>query len=331
MRSRTRHLSTPESPAPRCLQFQLFGKFRVTRDDIEVQGLESHRVQELLAFLLLNRHRPFARGPLAETLWGDEATAGQAQKHLRQALWQLHTSLDPDPAAPVEPILLVQENFVQLNPRAGLSSDVAAFESVARAYTEVPGSALSADAVDAHHAAVQLYSGDLLEGCVQEWCLQERERLQMMYLVLLDKLIGWCEAGGAFETGLAYGAAVLQIDRAHERTHQRLMRLHYLAGDRAAALRQFERCATALDEDLGVRPGRRTLALHELIRADRDEEIASMSLRGRPASTLHDTATGVTPLQRVRVQLERVRAEVADLVQGVEREIRAVERSLGPD
>ena len=325
MRSRARHTTASEPPS---IQVQVFGKFRVTRDDVEVPGLESHRVQELLAFLLLNRHRPFARGPLAEALWGEEATANQAQKHLRQALWQLHTSLDPDPSAPVEPILLVEENFVQLNPKAGLTSDVAAFEAVAQAYTEVPGSALSADAVDAHRAAVQLYTGDLLEGCLQEWCLQERERLQMLYLVLLDKLIGWCEAGGALETGLAYGAAVLHIDRAHERTHQRLMRLHYLAGDRAAALRQFERCVTALQEDLGVRPGRRTLLLHELIRADRDEAIASMSLHGRAFSADPDTGT---PLQRVRLQLERVRAELAELVQGVDREILAVDRSLGMD
>ena len=35
------------------------------------------------------------------------------------------------------------------------------------------------------HASV--YDGDLFDGCYQDWCLLERERLQNVYLVLLDK------------------------------------------------------------------------------------------------------------------------------------------------
>jgi DNA-binding SARP family transcriptional activator len=46
------------------------------------------------------------------------------------------------------------------------------------------------------------------------------------------------------------------------------MRLYYRAGDRTAALRQFERCITALCEELDVRPGKRTLVLYDQIRKD---------------------------------------------------------------
>ena len=44
-----------------------------------------------------------------------------------------------------------------------------------------------------------------------------------------------------FAEPLAYGARILHCDRARERTHRRLMRLHFLAGDRTAALRQYPR------------------------------------------------------------------------------------------
>jgi hypothetical protein len=44
-----------------------------------------------------------------------------------------------------------------------------------------------------------------------------------------------------------------------------LMRLYYLNGDRAAALRQYEQCATILDEELGVKPSKRTIALYKQI------------------------------------------------------------------
>jgi DNA-binding SARP family transcriptional activator len=56
---------------------------------------------------------------------------------------------------------------------------------------------------------------------------------------------------------------------AHERIHRRLMRLYYLAGDRTAALRQYERCVTLLREELGVDPSERTVALYRQIRSGR--------------------------------------------------------------
>jgi hypothetical protein len=44
--------------------------------------------------------------------------------------------------------------------------------------------------------------------------------------------------------------------------------LHYLAGDRTGALRQYEHCIAALKEELGVNPSRHTVALCEQMRLD---------------------------------------------------------------
>src|SRR4029079_7650562 len=89
-----------------------------------------------------------------------------------------------------------------------------------------------------------------------------------LYLAMLGKLMGYCEAHHEYETGLTYGACILHYDRAHEQTHRRLMRLNYLAHDRTAALHQYERCVAALDEELDVKPDKRTIALYNQIRAD---------------------------------------------------------------
>ena len=61
---------------------------------------------------------------------------------------------------------------------------------------------------------------------------------------------------------------MLCLDRAHERTHQRMLRLLYLSGDRAGALRQYERCVKALAEELDVKPTAKTLELHRQVRTD---------------------------------------------------------------
>jgi DNA-binding SARP family transcriptional activator len=93
---------------------------------------------------------------------------------------------------------------------------------------------------------------------------------------MLDKLMDYCEARQEYETGLAYGARILRYDRARERTHRRLMRSHYLAGNRTDALRQYRRCVAALDEELGVPPSKQTVELYERIRADRLEQTSAV-------------------------------------------------------
>jgi DNA-binding SARP family transcriptional activator len=98
--------------------------------------------------------------------------------------------------------------------------------------------------------------------------LYERTRLQLVFLSILDKLVTYCETHNAFDEGLAYGMRILRYDRASERAHRQIMRLHYLKGDRTAALRQYQQCVATLDEELGVLPSQRTTHLHKQIQAD---------------------------------------------------------------
>jgi hypothetical protein len=55
-------------------------------------------------------------------------------------------------------------------------------------------------------------------------------------------LMAYSESRLDYDSGLAFGGRALRQHRARERTYYRLMRLHYLAGDRAGAIRQFQRC-----------------------------------------------------------------------------------------
>jgi hypothetical protein len=86
---------------------------------------------------------------------------------------------------------------------------------------------------------------------------------------MLDKLMGHCEAIRAYEMGLSYGSMILRYERARERTHRRMMRMYYLNGDRTKALRQFKRCTDVLNNELGVRPSKRTVALYQELQTDR--------------------------------------------------------------
>jgi len=302
------------------LSVRLFGKFCIRRHERILDGLDAHKLQELFGYLLLYRQTPHPRESLAALLWGESPTA-QSKKYLRQVLWQLQHVLNPRTDATSEPVLRLEPDWVRLNPRADLWLDVAVFEQAFAQAQGVPSAQLEATAAQALQEAVQLYQGDLLEGWYQDWCLCERERLQNLYLAMLDKLMGYCEAHQEYEIGLAYGARVLRCDRASERTHRRLMRLHYLAGDRTAALRQYQRCIAALEEELGVKPAKRTVALYEQIHADQFEALP-------PAQTQTTLQMATVPLPEVLDRLQQLRAILSDIQQQVQREIQVVKLAL---
>ena len=299
------------------LQVQLLGRFCLRRDRQPTESIEATKAQELFCYLLLHRDRPQTRELLAEVLWSDSPTA-QARKNLRQALWQLQTGLEGADATQSEPVVLVDPAWVQINPDAALWIDVTVFEAAYASAQGIAAADLDHDRVAQIQTAVQLYHGDLLEGCYQDWCLYERERFQNMYLALLDKLIDACEIYGQYEAGVDYGLRILRLDRARERTHRQLMRLHYLAGDRTAALRQYERCAAALREELGVQPARRSVALYEALRDDRFPSLTT---------TAPDPATSAA-LPEVLSRLRQMQAVLSDFQRQVDQDIRAVELAL---
>ena len=297
----------------------LFGRFDVRCGEQTLTDFNARRVQELFCYLLLHRDRPRPRETLANLLWCDCSTA-QSKKRLRQALWQLQTTLNAYAEDLNGQALLAEFDWVQIHPDLDLWLDVAAFEQAYAFVREMPGKKLDTQRMERLQAAVDLYRGDLLEGWYQDWCLYERERLQNMYLSMLDKLMGYCEAHERYETGLAHGTRLMQYDPAHERTHQRMMRLYYLAGDRTAALRQYERCVRALDEELCVRPTERTVALYEQIRARQPDQPVPMPV-GINEATKETTATlfeALNHFKQIQLVLAGVQSQVQQGIQAVE-------------
>jgi len=307
------------------LSIRMFGKFSVQRNDKTVSGLDACKLQELFAYLLIHRNAPQPRESLAALLWGDSST-GQSKKYLRQALWQLQSALDSQGRKGRFRTLCVEPDKARMNPLAEVWLDVAVFEQAFLLTCEIPGEQL--DPAQAHtlNDAVQLYRGDLLEGCYQDWCLCERERLQSSYLAMLNKLMSYCEAQRRYETGLTYGLRVLRYDRARESTHRKLMRLYYLAGDRTAALRQYQQCAAALDEELGVRPAQRTVRLYEQIRLD---QVDDPTLQVVDATTARAATTASSP--EVLNGLRQLGQLLSDLQRLVRQDIKAVEAILKSD
>lgn len=305
------------------LRVHLFRNFHFVVKDQKscAKCFKSRKVQELFSFLLLNSERPHRREVLMTILW-EESDKTRAQKYLRQTLWQLLTDLNAcigEEQTQTE-MITVDTEWVQMDEQSAIWCDVVAFQQAFLNCQGVAGSALSVEQARLLEEAVILYHGDLLEGWYHNWCLIERESLYNMFLLMLEKLMDYCEVHKRYEDGIAYGMRVLKMDYARERTYRRLMRLYCLLGDRSTALRCYKHCEEALSNELDVSPSEKTQALFEQIRCD--------SLETAKMVPLNETVPKSFALDTLCENLARLKTVLTDVHALVHRDIEAVERVL---
>jgi hypothetical protein len=190
--------------------------------------------------------------------------------------------------------------------------DVAAFETATSRYQHLSGRELAMKQVAELEAATELHTGDLLTGIYEDWCLCERERLNLLYLSTLSKLMDHFEAHGLYEQALAHGARILAFDNTRETVHRQMMRLYWLLGDRSAALVQFKRCAQILRETLDVTPMEATERLYQQILREPSPVAYASAARGTPPTTGGEDDTTQLLLGQALCSVQRLRVSVDD-------------------
>lgn len=230
---------------PPQLTIRLLGDFRVTYGKTPVTEIKTARLQSLFCYLMLHRDAPQMRRHLAFVLWPDSIEA-QARTNLRNLLHLLRAALSN-----ADQFLQIDAQTVQWNPQAPCEVDLSEFQQ-ALAHGDLA-------------RAAELYRGDLLPSCYDDWILPERERLRDAYVNALDDLRAQSEERSEDAAALAYAQRLLHADPLREETYRHVIRLHLQNGDRAAALRAYHNCATALARELAVEPAPLTRELYEQI------------------------------------------------------------------
>ncbi|MBI3372058.1 MAG: AAA family ATPase [Betaproteobacteria bacterium] len=286
------------------MRLKLFGDFEARGPGGQAIAFRRKRAEALLAFLALQPAQAHAREELAALLWAD-ADGERARHSLRQVLVSLRQGL----AAARPPVLLEDGDSVAIDPNA-IEVDVLAFERLVAAGT--PRSL--ADAVD-------LYRGELLAGLGTEdtafdaWLLTRREHVREKAIQALARLLEHQRAQSKHDEAIATAMRLIAMDRTQEAVHRSLMRLYAQRGRRGAALRQYQACLTALEQELGVPPEDETRLLYrDLLRANATQTSggAAQPLLGR-AALAQPAASGMPIIGRdeERSQLSALRMHAA--------------------
>jgi WD40 repeat protein/DNA-binding SARP family transcriptional activator len=239
------------------LSIWLLGPPQVRQDRELVSDLRSDKALALLAYLVVESDRAHRREKLAGMLWPDY-TESSARANLRRALADLRQAIADHQATP--PYLHTTRETIQFNTGSDYWLDVEAFTNPAG---DLPGL----------EQAVALYQSGFLEGfsvgdapAFEEWALLKKEQLERRLLEMLQGLATTYERSGKYEQAQRSARRQVELEPWNEEAHQHLMRLLSQSGQRSAALAQYETCRRLLAGELGVEPGRETVALYESIR-----------------------------------------------------------------
>ncbi len=230
----------------------LLGNVQVEHNGAPVQGFESRKALALLCYLAV-RAQPLSRTHLADLFWGDKSEA-HGRGNLSRVFHNL-TTLLPDS-------LQIDRDTVQL--KSGLFwLDVQAFDEFA-----------AQDMPEALASAVELYhdefmAGFFLDNCpeFEIWLVTERERWRQRAARILYDLLHHYAERGEYDNALRFTSRLLVIEPWREEARRQMMHLLALAGQRKAALSQYETCRRILKEEMGVEPTAETTALYRQIKA----------------------------------------------------------------
>lgn len=247
------------------LQLDWLGAPRIALDGRGL-ALETRKATALLAYLSLSP-QGVRRETLSAMLW-PEYDGERASGNLRRVLWSLNRTLGPEWLDPDNE----QVRFLQ---GKGGIVDVLRFRELAGAHTGV-GHPPCPDCLSALEEAAALYRGPFLEGLTlrdspdfDEWQYFQGEELRSQLAAVLERLQILQADAGRLEDALASARRWVALDRLHEPAQRALMSLYDRAGQRSAALRQFDELKRQLAAELGAVPQPETVALGEAIRAGR--------------------------------------------------------------
>jgi len=243
---------TPPESSPVLLR--VLGPVSVVRSggDATTPLLTQPRRLAVLVYLVLARPRGWhSRDTLTALLWPEADQAG-ARHALRNALHGIRQALG-------EVIITAGDGHVAVD-RDLISCDAIALEADLAAGMWAEG--------------VTRYTGELLQGFhvadapeFERWLDAERSRLHdAVYRAAITSAES-CRAGGDVKGALIAARQASGLAPDDEVSLRRLMEVLTMAGDRAGALREYDRFVARADDDYGLPPGAETLQLARALRA----------------------------------------------------------------
>lgn len=244
------------------IRIYLTGRLLVEGKDLvrDEASLPGRHGRLLFSFFVLNHSSPLARDDLAAAIWGESAPEA-LDASLNALISKLRRFL----------------NGAGLNGMAVLQTSPGSYrlQLPFGTWVDIDQAELSIHEAEAAFRTGDmqvLYTAAVIAGAVARrpflpgeslpWVVARRERLRTLLVRALEYQSDFYQWHREPDVALKLAREAVAIEPFRETGHQRLMRLLNEQGNRAEALRTYERCRRLLRDELGVSPSAETEALY---------------------------------------------------------------------
>jgi len=259
------------------LYLKLLGPPEVRHGD-QVLLFSTRKELALLIYLAVEG-RVHSRKKLSEQFW-PEGDARHGRAALRITLLHLRHLLGEGTDVSPVPHLLIKRDTLGLDPTSAVEVDLHTLLEACTSARASTGRTLTMLEVERRRLLAQLQRagtlprGEFLEGfslrdapAFDDWMRFQRDYWHLRTDEVFDRLSQMQFEAGELEAAIETVNCWLVLSPFHEDAYQRLMRLHFAAGDRAAALRAYDNCRAKLSTDMQTEPTPETIALASRMRA----------------------------------------------------------------
>ncbi|MGH9936858.1 MAG: BTAD domain-containing putative transcriptional regulator [Blastocatellia bacterium] len=249
------------------LTINLFGPVEIYRDPkrpFASDAWTTKRAHDIFCFIASRRRRRASKDTIIETFWG-EVDFDVVARNFHPTVSHVRKALNSNQPLK-QNFLLYREGDYLLNPDFAYSIDIEEFDRL----VAEGGSARRAKDPDrcvAHYeAAIDLYRGEFMHGCYDEWVEEQRSYFREQYLYMLETLAVAALGQEEWPRALHLSHQILRDDPYREDIHCLIMRTHAAQGNRAAVKEQYESLRALLQKDLDIQPASETQKVYrELI------------------------------------------------------------------
>lgn len=247
------------------LRIETLGQFKVWIGERQVEEKDWQRgkAKELLQLFSTRLYHLFPKEEIFQKLWPglDEKSAA---RDFKVALNALNNALEPNRKARISPFFILREGTSYgFNAHAGIELDTVVFEEWISVGLEEKK---REKAIHCLLKGLALYKGDFLpERRYEDWCLNEKERLQVLYLRSAEKLAQLYVRIEDYEQAIYWCERILEKEPTWEEAYRLLMFCYYRKNNRPFALKWYQKCCEILEDELGVSPLEPTRHMYEMI------------------------------------------------------------------
>lgn len=237
------------------LEIYTLGQFKVNRSGTMIKSKDWGRdkTTQLLQFLITNRHqRAQHKEQIIDRLWpGIDQKSGD--RDFKVALHGINKVIEPEKSSRSE------ARFIA---RQGLSyhlilDDIWIDSDVMESHIADGNQCLNSNpelAKEHLYKAIELHKGIYLPNRLfEDWCAEERERLQVLTLAAFITLAELNLEDNPAES-IRLSQQALLIDHTWEDAYRIQMEAYALKGNRPLAIKTYNKCKKVLDEEFGIEP-----------------------------------------------------------------------------